>query len=145
MPLNEAEGFHSSSLTEKQQREAERALYGLERETMSPTELTYEERVKMRRMLDALDQKEAAGSKDFDLNKPPTAPYTYREFPYLMYHHETQRTKSARSPEERERMLAEGWSQNPYPPEAPPEIPLTAAEHAEAEEIEAKLIKRRKL
>lgn len=145
MPLNEAAGFTHSNLTEKQQREAERAIYGLaeERGPMSPETLTYEDRVRMRRVLDQLDQKEQAGAmKDFDLNKPPTT-YTFREYPFLMYNHDAKATKPARNPEERERMTAEGWSEDPFPTEHP-EIPLTAAEHAEAEAIEAKLTKKRR-
>lgn len=146
MPLNEA--WYPSNLTEEQRREAMRSVYGLpqERENMSPNanvELTYEERVKMRRMLDIMDQKEAGGMKEFDLNKPPVAPYMYREFPFLMYNHSDKQSKAARNHEERERMLAAGWSVEPFPAEGV-EIPLTAAEHAEAAEIDKKLEKKRR-
>lgn len=146
MPLNEAEGFQvHSNLTEEQQREAEKAIYGLaERAPMTPEALTYEDRVRMRRLLDQLDQKEQAGTKDFDLNKPPVAPYVYREFPFLMYHHATKATRPARNNEERNSMLAEGWSVHPFASSEQPEIPLTAAEQAEAEEIDSKLTKRKK-
>lgn len=146
MPLNEAQGYVHSNLTEKQQREAERALYGLEESapTMTPDTLTYEDRVRMRRLLDQIDQKEAAGTKEFDLNKPPQQPYVYREFPFLLYHHGQGRTMPVPNNEERERMLAQGWSENPLPPEAPPEIPLTAAELAEVEAVDKKLEKKRK-
>jgi hypothetical protein len=147
MPINESTGIPPSNLTQKQQKEAMRSIYGLnERETMTPTntDLTYEERVKLRRMLDNLDQKEAGGTKEFDLNKPPVPPYVYREFPYLMYNHEVKSTRPARNHEERERMLAEGWSTEPFPAEAP-EIELTAAERAEAEEIDKKLVKKRRV
>lgn len=145
MPLNESSGFYPGSLTDKQQREAMSAIYGLtERDAMSPETLTYEERVKMRRYLDQMDSKEASGAmKEFDLNKPPTAPYVYREFPFLMYHHQNNTTKPARNHEERERMVAEGWSMDPFHSEVP-EIPLTAAEHAEADEINHKLDKKRR-
>jgi hypothetical protein len=145
MPLNEAGGYNLGNLTEKQQREAERAIYGLaEREPMSPETLSYEDRVRMRRLLDQMDQKEAAGAmRDFDLNKPPAQPYVYREFPFLLYHHADGKTKPALNPEMREKMLAEGWSEAPFPAELP-EIPLTAAEHAEAEKIESQLTKRRR-
>jgi hypothetical protein len=145
MPLNEAEGYLPSTLTEKQQREAEKAIYGLaEREPiMSPESLSYEDRVRMRRILDQLDQKEATNaSRTFDLNKPPAPPYVYREFPFLMYDHESKRTRPAHNHEERERMMAEGWSDSPFPSEQP-EIPLTAAEHAEADDINQKLKKKK--
>lgn len=145
MPLNEAESFRHSNLTEKQQHDAIQAIYGVERDPMTPEALTYEERVKMRRMLDQMDQKEASGAmKDFDLNKPPVPPYQYREFPFLMYNHEEKRTKAARDHVERERMIAEGWSESPLPPEPPPEIQLTAAEHAEVEETDKQLAKKRR-
>jgi hypothetical protein len=147
MPLNEAQGYFPSNLTEKEQREAERAIYGLAESPpnpMTPDTLTYEDRVRMRRLLEQLDQKEAAGTKEFDLNKPPTQAYVYREYPYLMYDHENKRTRPAHNSDERERMRAEGWSEDPLPPEAPPEIPLTVKELAEAEEIDSRLTKKRK-
>ena len=112
MPLNEAAGYNShSNLTEEQQREAQKAIYGLAGRvptTMSPENLTYEDRVRMRRILDQLDQKEQTGMKEFDLNKPPQAPYAYREFPYLLYDHANARTRAARNHEERELMLSQG-------------------------------------
>lgn len=145
MPLNEAESFHHGNLTEKEQQEAMSAIYGLEKPmTPTPAEiLTYEERVKMRRYLDDLDRKEASGVKEFDLNKPPIVPYVYREFPFLMYHHETKRTKAAPNHEIRERMIAEGWSTDPFPAEGT-EIPLTAAEHAEVEKLNEELKKKKR-
>ena len=142
MPLNESAGFRTN-LTPRQQREAMQALYGLEN-TMSPEPLSYEERVKLRRMLDAMDQKEVqGGAKDFDLNKPPVPPYAYREYPYLIYNHAQRVTRPARNPDERARLLEEGWSEQPFTAEQP-EIPLTAAEHTEAELVNARLEKKRK-
>jgi hypothetical protein len=145
MPLNEAGGYLHSSLTEQQQREAQRAIYGLpERDQhMSPETLTYEDRVRMRRILDEMDQKDTMNStREFDLNKPPAKPYVYSEFPFLMYNHETHQTRPARSDEERDRLQAQGWSADPFPAEGA-EIPLTAAEHAEADEINSRLKKKR--
>ena len=143
MPLNEAEGY-PSNLTEQQQREAMSAVYGLaERDSMTPEALTYEERVKMRRMLDAMDQKEATGAmKDFDLNKPPVPLYQYKEFPFTMYDHANRKTKAARNHEERQTMIAAGWSETPFPAEGSIEIPLTAEEHAEADAIDKRLTKK---
>lgn len=146
MPLNESQGYVHSNLTEKQQREAEKALYGLESEPpiMSPETISYEERVKMRRYLDQMDAKDAANStKEFDLNNPRVPAYQYREFPFLMYHHQEKKAKPARNPEERERMLAEGWSVDPFPAEMP-EIPLSAAEQAQVDEIDKELKKKRR-
>jgi hypothetical protein len=139
MPLNESSGA-ISHLTEKQQKQAIEAIYG---DPMSPDTLSYEDRVRMRRILDEADRKDAVGAtKEFDLNKPPVKPYVYQEFPFLMYHHATKQTKPARNNEERDRMMDAGWSAEPFPSQ-PTEIPLTAEEHAEAEEINQKLKKRR--
>lgn len=142
MPLNESAGL-LTNLTDKEQKEAMRTIYGLG-DPMSPETLTYEDRVRMRRLLDQMDQKDAVGStKEFDLNKPPTKPYVYSEFPFLMYHHGTRQTRPAKNSEERERMLDAGWSEEPFPSEAA-EIPLTAEEHAEADQINRKLEKKRR-
>ncbi|HEY1896702.1 MAG TPA: hypothetical protein VGG62_10540 [Terracidiphilus sp.] len=111
---------------------------------MSPDTLTYEDRVRMRRLLDQMDQKDTVGStKEFDLNKPPAPPYVYREFPFLMYDHASRQYKAAKNQQDRERMLDAGWSEEPFPSE-PPEIPLTSAEHAEVEDVTKKLEKRRR-
>jgi hypothetical protein len=141
MPLNESSGL-ISSLTEKEQKEAMAAVYGLG-DLMSPDTLTYEDRVRMRRLLDQMDQKDTVGStKEFDLNKPPAPPYVYREFPFLLYNHTSRQAKPAKNQEERERMLAAGWSEDPFPSEVP-EVLLTSDELAEAEEVNQKLKKRR--
>lgn len=146
MPLNEAQSFHLvSNLTQKQQREAMESLYGLteERTTMAP-EMTYEERERLRQILAQHDAKDAAqANSTFDLNKPPQAKYVYREFPFVMYNHATGKAKAARDHVERERLIAEGWSSDPIAPEAPPEIPLTAAEQAEADTINTQLRKKK--
>lgn len=140
MPINESPARHSD-LTDEQQREALAAAYSLSGAPMSPnanTDFTYEERVKMRRHLDEMDAKEAAGRKEFDLNKPPVPPYVYREYPFLMYNHATRRTRAAHSHAEKQKMLGEGWSEDPIPAEVP-EVALTAAERMQAEEIDRQL------
>lgn len=140
MPIHEFP-VHQSNLTDEQQREALAAAYGLSGVPMSPnirTDLTYEERIKMRRMLDDLDQREAGGLKEFDLNKPPVPPYVYREYPFLMYHHATRQTRQAVNYEQRQKMLAEGWSEDPVPIEVP-EVELTATERMQAEELDRRL------
>lgn len=134
--MNEAQGFRlHSTLTPKEEHAAMEAVYGLGGNSMHPpaneVQLSYEERIKMRRYLDALDQKEAGGMKEFDLGKPPVAPYHYREFPFLMYNHETRTTRAAHNHEEREAMAAQGWSADPFPAEGQ-DIPLTVAEREEA-------------
>jgi hypothetical protein len=136
MPINEAEGYALiSSLTDKQQKEAMASVYGLGGNTMTPTmnqsDLSYEERIKLRRLLDSLDQKEAGGMKEFDLAKPPVPPYQYREFPFVMYHHQTRVSKPARNHEEREQMKAQGWSEAPFPAEGQ-QVELSGAELEES-------------
>lgn len=135
MPIYESPP--QSNLTEKEQREALAAAYGLAGVSMTP-ELSYEERIKMRRHLDALDAKEAGGSKEFDLNKPPVPPYVYREYPFLMYHHQTGQTRPAINYEQRQKLLAEGWSEDPAPAEVP-EMELTREEKIQAKEIDRRL------
>ena len=124
-------------MNSKEEHEALAAVYG--QSPMSPQDdnLTYEDRVRMRRMLDQLDQKEAGGQKEFDLNKPPTPPYRYREYPFLMYH-PTEKPRVARNIEERQKMLAMGWTEEPEPA-SPPEPVMTYADRLEAEEIDRRL------
>jgi hypothetical protein len=156
MPLNEAQGFHSSNLTEKEQREALKAVYGLEERGnhMSPN-LSSEELEQMRRILAQHDANTAQKAmQEFDLNKPPAPPYVFREYPFLLYNHPTtngerqvrgeRAAKPAHNHEERQRMLAEGWSEDPFPSPEPVEVPLTAEEHAEAAEIDQRLNKKRR-
>jgi hypothetical protein len=143
MSVNES--WRPSNLTEKQQHEAMEAIYGLgERDTMSPTELTYEERIKMRRLLDQLDQKEAGGHKEFDLNKPPVPPYIYREYPKLMYRHDTKASRPAHNFAECQQMLEAGWTEDPVAPPAPPEVELTAEERDEANAVDRQLAKKKR-
>lgn len=114
---------------------------------MTPTpDLTYEQRVALRQALDILDQKDAAHSRrEFDLAKPPVPPYVYREFPFLLYNHQTKESKPAHNYEEKQQMLADGWSVDPFPAEPPPGPPLTAEERTAIEEIDRKLEKRRRV
>jgi hypothetical protein len=142
MPINER--WQPSNLTEKQQHEAMEAIYGLgQKETMSPTELTYEERIKMRRLLDSLDQKEAGGHKEFDLNKPPVPPYVYREYPKTMYRHDTKTSRPAHNFAECQQMMEAGWTVDPVAPYAVPEVELTPEERDEAAGVDRQLKKKK--
>jgi len=147
--MNEAAGLRPSNLTDQQRQEAMESIYGLAQKddtTMFPNtdtdSFSYEERVRLRRVLDQLDQKEAGGMKEFDLNKPPAPPYLYREYPILLYNHSTGQNRPARNYDERQRMLAEGWSENPVAP-APPEVELTPQEELEAKELTRELKKKK--
>jgi len=149
--MNEAVGLRPSNLTDQQRHEAMEAIYGLAQKDDTPmfpntdtdsTTFSYEDRVRLRRVLDQLDQKEAGGTKEFDLNKPPVPPYIYREYPILLYNHSTGQNRPARTYDERQRMLAEGWSENPVA-SAPPEVELTAQEELEAKELTRELKKKK--
>jgi len=144
MPINES--CYPSNLSQKQQREAMRAVYGLgerpQGNTMMPADLTYEDRARMRRILDEMDAKDAAGAREFDLNKPPVPPYVYREYPYLLYNLFTGKTRAAANYEEKQKMLAEGWSEHPVRQEVP-EVELTPQEQMEAADIDKRLEKRK--
>lgn len=140
MPINEAKGFYPSTLSPKEQDEAMRAIYG---EPMSPdTQLTYEELARMRQIIAAHD-KQAGTMKEFDINKPDTPRYVFREYPFLMYNHETGQTKPAVNFEHRQQLLAQGWSEDSVPPQ-PREIELTPEETAEAQAVDKQLSKKRK-
>lgn len=124
-------------MNSKEEHEALQAIYGQTPMPVEDDNLTYEDRVRMRRMLDNLDAKEAGGQKEFDLNKPPTPPYRYREYPFLMYH-PSQKPRPARSHEERLSMVAQGWSEDPEPAPAPEPV-MTYADRLEAEEMDRRL------
>jgi hypothetical protein len=142
MPLNEAFSPYSS-LNQQQQHEAMEAIYGLKKEQPMTPQLTHDEFERMRQILAQHDAETVQKSmKEFDLNNPPVERYVFREYPFLMYNHQTGKTQPAVNHEVRQRMLAEGWTEEPFTAE-PQEIPLTAAEEAEAEQINSKLKKRR--
>jgi hypothetical protein len=77
-------------------------------------------------------EKHLADLKAFDLNKPPVEPYVFQEYPLLMYNHTSGATQAARDFEERQRMLSEGWSEDPTLASPPIAVPdpqeLDAAE-----------------
>jgi hypothetical protein len=54
-------------------------------------------------------------AETFDLNKPRVTPHTYQEYPLLLYRHATGETRAAHDAAERQKMLSEGWSEDPYP------------------------------
>jgi len=145
MPINEAAGYHSN-LSQKEQKEAAQAIYGLGG-PMSEAPMTYEERVRMRRVLDDLDQKEAGGMREFDLNKPPVKAYVYQEYPRLMYNHgnvtgpdASKKIKPAPNYQQHQTMLAQGWREDPPGKlAAPVEVELTAEEEKQARKINRRL------
>lgn len=137
MPLNEA--YHHSNLTPTQQREAMEAIYG---GNVTPaadqTDLSFEEVERLRRILDRYDKAQPT-RKEFDLAKPPVPPYQFKAFPFLMYNHSTGKTQAAKSELEKTALIAEGWSVEPFPAEAPAPPQLTAQETAEAARVDTLL------
>jgi hypothetical protein len=135
MPINESTGRIYSGLTPKEEHEAMREIYGLgDQRTMTPVaNAVYEARIQaLEAKIKELDPRQAApGMKEFDLAKPPVPQYQFREFPFIMYHHQTRTSRAANSHEERERMRDDGWSDQPFRAQGYEE-PLTRAEIEEA-------------
>ena len=109
---------------------------------MTPAGLTIAEIEKMRALVNAADAANQGGNKEFDLAKPPVAPYRYNEYPRVMYHHATGRTKVANSAEDREDAEALGWTISAIAPVEADEDPfagLSAEDAAAAREADDKL------
>lgn len=79
---------------------------------MTPEDLTFADRTRLRQMLDAEDLKQTGGMKSFDLNKPPTPPYQFREFPCMMFG-ENGATCAAHNSYERDQLRRQGWTDAP--------------------------------
>jgi hypothetical protein len=78
--------------------------------------------------------------KEFDLNKPPAAPYRHQEFPKAMHDHAARVVKTATSAAHQAELEAAGYVTVAFASE-PPEVELDASERAEAAAIDAKLSK----
>lgn len=148
--MNEARGpGRYAGLTREQKRQQEAAIYGLGLPTrntathnsMDLSQFTSAEIEKLRSAL--LQHDSATKPKDFDLNNPPKEPYRYQAFPRLIYDHVARKHKPVHSEEELDAHLAKGWSKEPYPAEVE-ETELSAADQAEAAEIDARLKKKKK-
>jgi hypothetical protein len=50
-------------------------------------------------------------TREFDLNKPPTQPYRYQEYPRLLYRQG--KTAVVQNDDQLQDMLAHGWSKTP--------------------------------
>lgn len=94
---------------------------------MTPEDLTYADRNRLRQMLDAEDLKQSGGMKSFDLNKPPTPPYQFREFPCMMFG-ASGITCAAHNSYERDQLRRQGWTDAPpWPGEYSDERPYAPA------------------
>ncbi len=138
MPLNEARGFARSNLTKEQKQQAEAAIFGLPDPVMStPTQLTADEIERMRAIVAQHDNQGKV--QEFDLNNPPKQAYAYQEFPRVMYHHASGRTRLAKNAAEVTAAEEAGWTKDPHPvaPAAEP-AELDAESAREVEVIEEK-------
>ena len=142
MPLNESTGIRTSNLTKQQRRDAERAIYGLPQESTLQQTISFEDIERMRELVRVHDSQ---GSKmqEFDLNKPPQAPYRYQEFPRIVYHHAKQAMRKVFTTDELDQHLAGGYSIEPFPSEVEELAPLEPAIAREAAAIDAHLKKRK--
>ena len=98
-------------ITEEQKRIQEAAAYGLPQNAGLPANYTHEQIEFLRGLIFQHDAQNAAMTREFDLNKPPTPPYRYQEYPRLVY----QGTKTAPAADEfdLENLLTSGWSLTP--------------------------------
>ena len=143
MPMNEAQSYRIHTLSPEQEKEAMNSLYGLggpmhpPNNQQLPLDLTAEELQEIRAYMAQQKQLQGSGIKEFDLAKPPIEfsnpsrsgkPYQFLEFPFLMYNHRTREAKPAMNHLQREAMLAEGWSEQPFKADVQEQPPLSPAD-----------------
>jgi hypothetical protein len=146
MPLNEAQSFRRSSLTKQQRFEQEAAIYGLhpeqQRKHMQNNNFTPAQLDQMRAILEAHDDGKRGVIKEFDLNKPPQAPYRYEEFPRLVYRagkHQLAHDEAGLA-----EALEHGWSKEPHAAIAHVAAELDAESAAEAATVDKQLARSKK-
>ena len=97
------------NLTEEQKQIQQTAVYGLpQRQSIDVSGMSHEQIEALRGVLFQHDAQHAAMTREFDLNKPPTPPYRYQEFPRLVYR--DSKTALANNADELEELLARDWS-----------------------------------
>ena len=104
-------------LTPEQMQQQEAAAYGLPQrpQSIDVSNMTHEQIEALRGVLFQHDARNAAMQREFDLNKPPTPPYRYQEFPRMLYL--GRQTAIVKDAFELEQYLEQGWSKEPL--EAP--------------------------
>lgn len=144
MPLNESKSFPRSNLTKEQKQEQLAVLYGLQKgSSMSLLDqLSPAERAQLiAEVKDAINAPQAP-PREFDLNNPPKVDYKHQEYPRMVYHAESRGTALVHSDEELASALEQGYSKEPFPAEVP-EVELSAADAAEAADVDRRLRKRK--
>jgi hypothetical protein len=127
-----------TNLTEEQKQIQERAVYGLPLQGPNSGPMTHEQAEFLRNLLVQHDAQNAAQVREFDLNKPPTPPYRYQEYPRLVYR--DGKTQLVEDPVDLQRLLADGWSIKP-PKHMEQKLggELSPQDMAEVQRIDAKL------
>ena len=129
-----------TNLTDEQKQIQDRAAYGLPQQapSLDVGAMTHEKIEWLRGLIFQHDAQNAAMTREFDLNKPPTPPYRHQEFPRLLYR--DGKTMAATTKAALEEMLKSGWSMDP-PPTMEVNLggELTAEMKAEAAAIDAQL------
>ena len=125
-------------LTNQQIQQQEAAAYGLplRGQTIDVSGMTHEQIEALRGVLFQHDAANAAMTREFDLNKPPTPPYRYQEFPRMLYRgDQVHIVPDAYALEE---ALAQGWDLRP---QGTPQLnlggDLTPAQMVEVQRVDA--------
>ena len=123
-------------ITDEQKRQQDAASYGLPHQAIDPSKFTHEQIEAFREVVFQRDAANAAMTREFDLNKPPTPPYRYQEFPRMLYR--GAKNTIVKNASERDKLLAQGWTIEPQQAVAAPSAPAldseTAAEVAAIDE-----------
>ena len=100
-------------LTNQQIQQQEAAAFGLplRGQSIDVSGMTHEQIEALRGVLFQHDAQNAAMQREFDLNKPPTPPYRYQEYPRMLYRgDEVHIVADSYALEE---AMANGWSKDP--------------------------------
>jgi hypothetical protein len=125
-------------ITEEQKRIQEAAAYGLPQNAGLPANYTHEQIEFLRGLIFQHDAQNAAMTREFDLNKPPTPPYRYQEFPRLVYRAGDMAVVKDKN--QLSNMLSHGYSITPSANmEVSIEPELDSQSAAEAQAIDARL------
>lgn len=107
-------------------------------------QLTTDQIEQMRHMLSLHDAQAAGkGTKEFDLNNPPSVSYRHQDYPCAMYNHETGQSIRCEDGAQKSSLESQGWTREALPPEPEQEVALSAADQAEVAEVDPFLEKRR--
>jgi hypothetical protein len=100
-------------LTNEQNRIQQTAAFGLplRQQSIDVSNMTLEQIEALRGVLFQHDARNAAMTREFDLNNPPKVPYRYQEYPRMLYRGD--KTVIVKDDGECAAFLANGWSKDP--------------------------------